>query len=81
MRLKFNGIYSKVQKGGCRCAGGGTTKTTFQTRRGFRLPSGRYITFHYGETYEITEEDASFLLSYTYTGKDGLTFHAFTEEK
>lgn len=82
MILRFNGMYSKVKSGGCPChGGGGNSKTTFMLRRSLQLPSGKYITFHYGETYNVTEEDGHFLLSYTYTDKDGMTFHSFTEEK
>lgn len=81
MRVRFNGMYSKIRTGGCKCAGGGSSKMRFLMTRGLQLPSGRYMTFHYNEVYEVMDEDASFLLSYTYTDKDGMTFHSFTEEK
>lgn len=80
-KIRFNGMYSRTRSGGCPCHGGASSKVTFQTSRGFSLPSGRYITFHYGQVYEVSEEDAQFLLSYTQTDKDGLTFSVFVEDK
>ena len=82
MKIRFNGMYSKVGKSGCNCHGthnGG--KIAFLTHRSFVLPSNRQMSFHIDEVYEVSEEDARFLLSYTYTDKDGLTFNAFSEVK
>lgn len=81
MRVRFNGMYSRVSKGGCPCrGGGGKSKVSFMTNRSLQLPSGRYMTFHYNEVYDVSAEDSAFLMGYTFE-KDGMTFHAFTEEK
>lgn len=82
MKLRFNGMYAKVRTGGCHCNGGSSGKVSFQMSRTLILPStGRDMSFHYGNIYEVAEEDGKFLLQYTYTDKEGMIFHAFTEEK
>ena len=79
MKVMFNGMYTKIGGGGCKCRGNRAGKVAFVTRRSLTLPSnGRTISFHLGESYDVSEEDARFLLSYTYRNTDGAVFNAFT---
>lgn len=70
MKIKFNGIIEKRTKG-CPVCGKRTTDTQLKTMKSYILPSGITKTFRIGREEEVSETDASFLLSYKYTGSDG----------
>lgn len=70
MKLKFNGMMVKKGRAGCPvCGSGGTTRESFSITKRFVLPSGAVQSFRVGETYEVTEKDAKFLLSYGENGR------------
>lgn len=75
MRLKFNGSMEKNSKG-CPVCGGRHTEYRFTTTRSFYLPSGSMKTFRAGQTYDVTERDGEFLLTYRYM-VNGKEKHAF----
>lgn len=63
MKIKFNGIYEKKTRG-CPVCGRSKSEIVFSTTKSFYLPSGRLQTFRVGNEYEVSDEDAHFLLSY-----------------
>ena len=49
----------------------------FIRRRMFFLPSGKRIHVQATEEYEVSDKDAEFLLSYSYTDSSGVVKHVF----
>lgn len=78
MRVRFNGMFSTVKRGGCNCGGSTGSGRRFVVHKTFVLPSNRTMTFRVNEEYEVPDIDGNFLLSYSYTDKDGLRQDAFT---
>lgn len=80
MKIRFNGMYSKIGPKGCGCGGARKVgRLAFTAHKTFVLPSGRTQTFQLAKEYEVPEEDGRFLLSYTFQDQDGTIFNAFTE--
>ena len=75
MRLKFNGTMEK-KASGCPVCGGRRSTFKFTSVRSFYLPSGAMKTFRAGQTYDVTERDGNFLLTYRYV-MNGKEQHAF----
>ena len=77
MRLKFNGVMEK-KSDGCPVCGGRRSTYKFASVRSYYLPSGGMKTFRAGQTYEVSERDGNFLLSYRYkvNGKEQHAFEA-----
>lgn len=72
MKVKFNGLMEDVKRGGCTsCGKAGISEKRFISTKSYFMPSGLQKTFIVGETYEVSERDGSFLLSYMETSKDG----------
>lgn len=70
MKIKFNGIIEKRTKG-CPVCGKRVTDSQLRTMKSYILPSGITKTFRIGMEEEVSETDASFLLSYKYTDPEG----------
>ncbi len=70
MKIKFNGIIEKRTKG-CPVCGKRVTDSQLRTMKSYILPSGITKTFRIGREEEVSETDASFLLSYKYTDPEG----------
>lgn len=80
MIVKFNGIMQRKTGGGCsRCGQKSSSKYKMMTSKMFVLPSGRTLTFFTGRETEVSDKDGQFLMSYTYTDKDGQTQNVFTK--
>lgn len=77
--IKFNGIM-EGRRGGCSSCGKSTSNGRLTTTKMFMLPSGAHVTFRAGHSQEVTDEDAAFLLSYSYIDKKGNRRQAFEEE-
>lgn len=75
MRLKFNGSMQKKSKG-CPVCGNRVSEYKFTAARSFYLPSGSMKTFRAGQTYDVSETDGNFLLTYRYMA-NGKEKHAF----
>lgn len=81
MKLIFNGILEQ-QSGGCvPCGRKRSSSQKMMTSKTFILPSGATRTFLVGKEEEVTDSDGEFLLTYTYTDKQGHKQQAFTEVK
>lgn len=77
MKLKFNGLV-ETRSHGCRvCGHKATSEHVFVARRRYFLPSGSSMYFVKDETYEVSDSDAEFLLSYQYTDPQGVVHHVF----
>lgn len=80
MKVVFNGVLETRKKSsGCKCRGGGGTKSTFVTSKSYILPSGRVQTFVLDHPVEVDDRDGKFLLSYSYTDTDGVRKSVFSE--
>lgn len=75
MTLKFNGSMEKKTRG-CPVCGGRRSEYRFTAVRSFYLPSGGMKTFRAGQTYEVSDRDGEFLLTYRYK-VNGTEKHAF----
>lgn len=69
MKVKFNGVIER-KRSGCKCKGRATS-SRFVTSKMYILPSGAKRTFRVGQEVEVTDLDADFLLSYSYTDPEG----------
>lgn len=78
MRIKFNGLIERRQKGCGKC-GKRSSKMSFVVSRMYILPSGKTITFRVGRTEEVSTSDGAFLLEYRYTDADGSIKPVFEE--
>lgn len=79
MKLRFNGIVQKKSKGGCsKCGQKSATSYKMVTSKMFILPSGRTVSCIVGREVEVSDKDAEFLLTYSFTDKDGQKQSAFT---
>lgn len=80
MKLRFNGIMQKKSKGGCsKCGQKSATSYRMMTSKMFILPSGRNVSCIAGRVVDVSDSDASFLLSYKYTDKNGEVQAVFTK--
>lgn len=75
MKIRFNGVIEKKTKG-CPVCGSSRSVLKFSETKSYYLPSGAYKSFRMGQTYEVSERDGEFLLSYRYM-KDGKEMFAF----
>lgn len=77
MKIRFNGTVEK-RTHGCKVCGQRTTSDySFVNRRSYFVPSGKSIYVVAGEEYEMSDGDAEFLLSYSYTDSKGVVQHVF----
>lgn len=79
MKVVFNGLHERRSGGsGCKCRGR-SDKVTFLSSKTYILPSGKVLTFSMDVPMEVSERDAAFLLSYSYTDPNGQTRNVFSE--
>lgn len=78
MKIRFNGMITKVTHGCAPCGHKVKGSSVFVTRKNFILPSGADRTFRIGEEYEVNDLDGNFLLSYSQVDKDGVRQDSFT---
>lgn len=76
MKIKFNGIYQRVNKG-CPVCGRRSSESNYAYIKTYILPSGITKTFRMGKTEEVSESDGNFLLSYQSMDKEGNVHPAF----
>lgn len=72
MKVVFNGLLETRRKGCAACGQRRVGKSVFVMKKTYILPSGFTKEFVYGKPTEVTDEDARFLLSYTYQDDNGL---------
>lgn len=78
MKVVFNGVL-ETKTGGCvPCGTKRTSKHDLATSKFYILPSQTKKTFYVGRVEEVSDKDGEFLLSYTYTDKDGNLQHTFS---
>ena len=70
MRIVFNGIVEKAQKG-CGACGRRRTENGFVNRKTYILPSGVTKVFRAGRAEEVSERDGNYLLTYKYQTPEG----------
>lgn len=76
MRIRFNGIV-ETRRRGCSACGKAHTTIGFRTTKKYILPSGAFLTFRAGRCYEVSNEDAAFLMTYQYKDANGNTVPVF----
>ena len=81
MKVVFNGVLEKKSGGCVPCGRKRASKQTMVMTKMFILPSGMTKTFYAGREEEVSDKDGEFLMSYTYTDKEGKTQTVFTEIK
>lgn len=67
MKIAFNGYHQAVTSGCKVCGSKRKSKTQFLRRKKYYLPSGMQKEFLIGMEYELSQDDATFLLDQTYT--------------
>lgn len=76
MKLVFHGAQMR-KNGGCPVCGARKSIDGVALSKSYILPSGKAQTFHTGRTYEVSDRDGEFLLSYVYKTKDGEVHKSF----
>lgn len=70
MKVVFNGLLEKKGGSGCNCKRK-NGEYRFLNSRMYILPSGASKVFYVGKAEEVSEKDGNFLLSYSYTDRNG----------
>lgn len=78
MKIVFNGAMERRTSGGCNCRGK-VTDASFVSNKLYILPSGQTKRFYIGKVETVSDRDAKFLLSYTYTDAHGNRKAVFSE--
>lgn len=77
MKLKFNGSLERTTTGCAPCGTKKVSESVFRNSKTYYLPSGATLTFRYGQTYDVSEEDAEFLLLYNWDDDNGVNHRQF----
>ena len=77
MIIKFNGSLEREEHGCVPCGTKKVGQSVFKTSKLYYLPSGISLTFRVGETYDVSEEDAEFLLLYNWNDDNGENHRQF----
>lgn len=79
MKVRFKGILEKKSGGCVPCGAKRVSKQTMVTSKLYILPSGETKKFFAGRVAEVSDKDGEFLLSFTYTDKEGKEQTVFDE--
>lgn len=79
MKVVFNGILEN-RSGGCvPCGAKRVSERVMKSSKMYILPSGQQRVFRVGRPEEVSDNDGEFLMTYTYTDKDGTEKTVFTK--